>query len=63
MLNHLAIYDVLQLRLLRTIYLLYRVKNSRSLHKTFNVEPLYLQHENSGRILINKQLDNYYLVS
>merc|ERR1711971_1134253 len=24
------------------------VKNSRSLHRTFNVEPLYLQHENSG---------------
>ena len=25
-----------------------RVKNSRSLHRTFNVEPLYLQHENTG---------------
>ena len=25
-----------------------RVKNSHSLHKTFNVEPLYLQHENTG---------------
>ncbi|KAG0426928.1 hypothetical protein HPB47_025995 [Ixodes persulcatus] len=24
------------------------VKNSRALHRTFNVEPLYLQHENSG---------------
>jgi len=24
------------------------VKNSRSLHRTFNVEPLYLQHENTG---------------
>jgi len=24
------------------------VKNSRSLHRTFNVEPIYLQHENSG---------------
>ncbi|XP_067004267.2 histidine decarboxylase [Anabrus simplex] len=24
------------------------VKNSGSLHRTFNVEPLYLQHENSG---------------
>ena len=24
------------------------VRNSRSLHKTFNVDPLYLQHENSG---------------
>jgi len=24
------------------------VRNSRSLHNTFNVEPLYLQHENSG---------------
>ena len=31
----------------QSIYL-FRVKNSRSLHKTFNVEPLYLQHENSG---------------
>lgn len=26
----------------------YRVKNSTALHRTFNVEPLYLQHENSG---------------
>jgi len=25
------------------------VKNSRSLHRTFNVEPLYLQHENTGK--------------
>lgn len=25
-----------------------RVKNSCALHRTFNVEPLYLQHENSG---------------
>ena len=25
-----------------------RVKNTRSLHRTFNVEPLYLQHENTG---------------
>lgn len=25
-----------------------RVKNSSALHRTFNVEPLYLQHENSG---------------
>lgn len=24
------------------------VKNSGSIHRTFNVEPLYLQHENSG---------------
>ena len=24
------------------------MKNSRSLHRTFNVEPLYLQHENTG---------------
>ena len=30
-------------------HVLIRVKNSRSLHKTFNVEPLYLQHENSGK--------------
>lgn len=26
----------------------FRVKNSGALHRTFNVEPLYLQHENSG---------------
>jgi hypothetical protein len=25
-----------------------RVRNSGALHRTFNVEPLYLQHENSG---------------
>lgn len=25
-----------------------RVKNSCALHRTFNVEPIYLQHENSG---------------
>lgn len=25
-----------------------RVKNSECLHRTFNVDPLYLQHENSG---------------
>lgn len=24
------------------------MKNSRSLHRTFNVEPLYLKHENTG---------------
>ena len=24
------------------------VRNSRSLHRTFNVDPLYLQHENTG---------------
>ena len=27
-----------------------RVKNTRSLHRTFNVEPLYLQHENTGTL-------------
>lgn len=27
-----------------------RVKTSAALHRTFNVEPLYLQHENSGKI-------------
>lgn len=27
---------------------IYRVKNSCALHRTFNVEPIYLQHENSG---------------
>lgn len=27
------------------------VKNSNSLHRTFNVEPLYLQHENSGHAI------------
>ena len=26
-----------------------RVKNSGALHRTFNVDPLYLKHENSGR--------------
>lgn len=26
----------------------FRVRNSGALHRTFNVEPLYLQHENSG---------------
>lgn len=25
-----------------------RVKDSTAVHRTFNVEPLYLQHENSG---------------
>ena len=25
-----------------------RLKNSGALHRTFNVAPLYLQHENSG---------------
>ena len=24
------------------------LKDARALHRTFNVEPLYLQHENSG---------------
>ncbi len=33
---------------------LFRVKNSRSLHKTFNVEPLYLQHENTGQLFLKK---------
>ena len=31
-----------------TLYVLFRVTNSAALHRTFNVEPLYLQHENSG---------------
>eukprot|EP00095_Tigriopus_kingsejongensis_P005479 maker-scaffold491_size156641-snap-gene-0.28 protein:Tk05479 transcript:maker-scaffold491_size156641-snap-gene-0.28-mRNA-1 annotation:"hypothetical protein DAPPUDRAFT_304481" len=30
------------------VVFLIRVKNSHSLHRTFNVEPLYLKHENSG---------------
>ena len=30
------------------LFIISRVKNSRSLHRTFNVEPLYLQHENTG---------------
>lgn len=30
-----------------------RVKNSECLHRTFNVDPLYLQHENSGVYNIN----------
>ena len=25
-----------------------RVQDSRALHRTFNVDPLYLQHENTG---------------
>lgn len=28
-----------------------RVKTCAALHRTFNVEPLYLQHENSGKLL------------
>lgn len=31
-----------------TSHFISRVKNSSALHRTFNVEPLYLQHENSG---------------
>lgn len=27
-----------------------RVKNSGALHRTFNVQPLYLRHENTGKI-------------
>lgn len=30
----------------------FRVKNSAALHRTFNVQPLYLQHENSGNLQI-----------
>ena len=26
-----------------------RVKNSGALHRTFNVQPLYLRHENTGK--------------
>lgn len=29
-------------------YFHFRVKNCETLHRTFNVEPLYLRHENSG---------------
>ena len=36
------------MRKIKTKLLSNRVKNSRSLHRTFNVEPLYLQHENTG---------------
>ncbi|GAB6023817.1 hypothetical protein CHUAL_014223 [Chamberlinius hualienensis] len=28
------------------------VKNSQTLHRTFNVDPLYLQHENSGKAFV-----------
>ena len=30
------------------VFFVYRVKNSGALHRTFNVDPLYLKHENSG---------------
>jgi len=26
----------------------FRVKNSHALHRTFNVQPIYLRHENTG---------------
>jgi hypothetical protein len=28
--------------------ILFRVKSSAALHRAFNVDPLYLQHENAG---------------
>lgn len=36
----------------------WRVKNSGALHRTFNVEPLYLQHENSGKKMNRNNLIN-----
>ena len=36
-----------------------RVKNSRSLHRTFNVEPLYLQHENTGLAIDYMVTENF----
>ena len=32
----------------------FRVKNSQTLHRTFNVDPLYLQHENSGQSRVGR---------
>lgn len=37
--------NILTIKTFRSIY---RVKDSTAVHRTFNVEPLYLQHENSG---------------
>lgn len=49
-------------KLINLIYL-NRVKNSGALHRTFNVEPLYLQHENSGNTICSNDLKNKLLKS
>ena len=46
--RELTFYWKVSFDFIQYIYISFRVKNSRSLHKTFNVDPLYLQHENSG---------------
>lgn len=40
----------------------FRVKNSGALHRTFNVEPLYLKHENSGLAIDYMVRNNYFSV-
>ena len=35
------------------------VKNSGALHKTFNVDPLYLKHENTGEAYY----DNWWMIA
>ena len=43
-----------------------RVKDSRTLHRTFNVQPLYLRHENTGEKLFEwllYQLFKYNMVA
>lgn len=46
-------------------YLFFRVKNSGALHGAFNVNPLYLTHEYSGKIyneiLIKFNISNPFL--
>jgi hypothetical protein len=37
-----------------------RVKSSAALHRAFNVDPLYLQHENAG-VAIDYMVCDYYL--
>ncbi len=33
------------------VMVMFRVKNSGALHRTFNVQPLYLRHENTGEFI------------
>ena len=47
-----CILNNLSIKLFLSIYL-QRVKNSGALHRTFNVEPLYLRHENSGIFFVH----------
>lgn len=41
----------------------FRVKNSQDLHRTFNVEPIYLQHENTGNCRLVQSNDGSYSLS